>query len=110
MDGRNIFHCGDSAYFDGFKEIGERHDIEVALLPIGGYDAPTGREVHMNPEEAVQAFLELRAKTLVPMHYGSFRLGYEPLDEPPARLLVSASAQGIANKVLVLTEGTPVVL
>jgi L-ascorbate metabolism protein UlaG (beta-lactamase superfamily) len=79
-------------------------------LPIGGYDAPTGREVHMNPEEAVQAFLELGAKTLVPMHYGSFRLGYEPLDEPPARLLASASARGIDDKVLVLTEGTPVVL
>src|SRR5438270_6986118 len=110
MDGRSIFHCGDSAYFEGFKEIGERHDIDVALLPIGAYDAPTGREVHMNPEEAVQAFLELRANTLVPMHYGSFRLGYEPLDEPPARLLAAAKAHGIDHKVLVLTEGAPVVL
>src|SRR5437762_2230097 len=110
MDGRTIFHCGDSAYFEGFKEIGERHDIEVALLPIGGYDAPTGREVHMNPEEAVQAFLELRARTLVPMHYGSFRLGYEPLDEPPARLMSAARAQGIDDRVLLLTEGAPVVL
>ncbi len=110
MDGRTIFHCGDSAYFPGFKEIGERYQIEVALLPIGGYDAPTGREVHMNPEQAVDAFLELRAKKLVPMHYGSFRLGYEPLDEPPARLLASARAHGIEDKVLVMTEGTPVVL
>ena len=110
MDGRSIFHCGDSAYFDGFKEIGERHDIDIALLPIGAYDAPTGREVHMNPEEAVQAFLELRANVFVPMHYGSFRLGYEPLDEPPARLLTAASAHGIDNKVLLLTEGVPVVV
>jgi L-ascorbate metabolism protein UlaG (beta-lactamase superfamily) len=110
MDGRTIFHCGDSAYFDGFKEIGDRHKIEIALLPIGGYDAPTGRSVHMNPEEAVQAFVELRAKTLVPMHYGSFRLGYEPLDEPPTRLMAAASVQGIADKVLLLTEGAPVVL
>ena len=75
-------------------------------LPIGAYDAPTGREVHMNPEEAVQAFLELGAKNLVPMHYGSFRLGYEPLDEPPARLLAAASAHGIEDKVLVMTEGS----
>jgi len=44
------------------------------------------------------------------MHYGSFRLGYEPLDEPPARLLASANARGLEDKVLVLTEGTPVVL
>lgn len=110
MDGRTIFHCGDSAYFEGFKEIGARYQIDIALLPIGGYDAPTGREVHMNPEQAVQAFKELGAKTLVPMHYGSFRLGYEPLDEPPARLLASARVHGIEDKVLVMTEGTPAVL
>lgn len=109
-EGRSIFHCGDSAYFEGFKEIGKRCEIEIALLPIGAYDPPSGREVHMNPEEAVQAFKELRAQTLVPMHYGSFRLGYEPLDEPPARLMACARAHGIEKKVLVMTEGTPVVL
>ncbi len=110
VDGRNIFHCGDSAYFPGFREIGEHYDIDVALLPIGAYDAPTGREVHMNPEEAVKAFNELGAKTLVPMHYGTFRLGYEPLDEPPVRLLACAREHGIEEKVLVMTEGNPVVL
>ncbi|MEP6936825.1 MAG: MBL fold metallo-hydrolase, partial [Chthoniobacterales bacterium] len=109
-DGRSIFHCGDSAYFDGFREIGKQFDIEIALLPIGAYDPPSGREVHMNPEEAVQAFKELRANTLVPMHYGSFRLGYEPMDEPPARLLACARQHGIEKNVLVMTEGTPVVL
>jgi L-ascorbate metabolism protein UlaG (beta-lactamase superfamily) len=110
VEGRSIFHCGDSAYFEGFAEIGKRFKIEVALLPIGAYDPPSGREVHMNPEQAVRAFRELRAKTLVPMHYGSFRLGYEPLDEPPARLLVCAREHGLEKKVLVMTEGTPVVL
>ena len=110
VNGRTIFHCGDSAYFPGFKEIGDRYDIEIALLPIGAYDAPTGREVHMNPEEAVKAFTELRAKTLVPMHYGTFRLGFEPLDEPPERLLTCARAHGLESNVLVMTEGQPVVL
>jgi L-ascorbate metabolism protein UlaG (beta-lactamase superfamily) len=109
-DGRSIFHCGDTAYFDGFREIGERHNIEIALLPIGAYDPPSGREVHMNPEEAVQAFKELRAKRLIPMHYGTFRLGYEPLDEPPARLLACAREAGIEDHVLVMTEGEPVLL
>jgi len=109
-NGRSIFHCGDSAYFPGFKEIGERHDVEIALLPIGAYDPPSGREVHMNPEEAVQAFLELGAKKLVPMHYGTFRLGYEPLDEPLTRLLARAREAGIDHNVLVMTEGQPVVL
>jgi L-ascorbate metabolism protein UlaG (beta-lactamase superfamily) len=109
-DSRSVFHCGDSAYFPGFKEIGERYKVEVALLPIGAYDPPLAREVHMNPEEAVRAFTELDAKTLVPMHYGSFRLGYEPLEEPLERLLESARTHGIENKVLVMTEGKPVVL
>jgi L-ascorbate metabolism protein UlaG (beta-lactamase superfamily) len=109
-EGRSIFHCGDSAYFPGFREIGEHYDIDVALLPIGAYEAPTGREVHMNPEEAVKAFAELGAKTLVPMHYGTFRLGWEPLHEPPERLLTCARAHGIEEKVLVMTEGRPVVL
>lgn len=109
-DGRSIFHCGDSAYFSGFAEIGKRFEIETALLPIGAYDSPSRREVHMNPEEAVRAFLELRAQKLVPMHYGTFRLGYEPLHEPPERLLSSARTHGVADKVLVMTEGRPVVL
>jgi L-ascorbate metabolism protein UlaG (beta-lactamase superfamily) len=110
VDDRTIFHCGDSAYFPGFREIGEHYKIDIALLPIGAYDAPTGREVHMNPEEAVKAFSELGAKTLVPMHYGTFRLGFEPLHEPPERLLACAREHGIADKVLVMTEGRPAVL
>jgi L-ascorbate metabolism protein UlaG (beta-lactamase superfamily) len=107
---RTIFHCGDSAFFPGFREIGEHYQIDIALLPIGAYDAPTGREVHMNPEEAVKAFIELRAKILVPMHYGTFRLGYEPIDEPLERLLAAAREHGLEDRVLVMTEGKPVVL
>jgi L-ascorbate metabolism protein UlaG (beta-lactamase superfamily) len=109
-DERTIFHCGDSAYFDGFKEIGRRFDVDIALLPIGAYEPPSGREVHMNPEQAVRAFAELRAKLLVPMHYGSFRLGYEPIDEPPARLRACAREHRIDDRVLVMTEGVPVLL
>lgn len=109
VGGRSIFHCGDTAYFDGFREIGERHQIDIALLPIGAYDPPSGREVHMNPEEAVRAFLELGAQRMVPMHYGTFRLSYEPLHEPPARLLASARAHGIEDRISVMTEGLPMV-
>ena len=105
--GRTIFHCGDTAYFDGFKEIGERFSIDVALLPIGAYDPPSGRKVHMNPEEAVQAFLDLKARRMVPMHYGTFRLSYEPMDEPPNRLRRQAEKRGLAEKVAFMTEGKP---
>ena len=107
--GRTIFHCGDTAFFEGFKEIGKRADIELALLPIGAYEAPTKRDVHMNPEQALQAFRELRAKMMIPMHFGTFRLSYEPLHEPPRRLLEKALELQILDKIRLLNEGEPTV-
>ena len=80
---------------------GRRLAPELALLPIGAYDPPTGRDVHMNPEEAVRAFLDLGARRMVPMHYGTFRLSYEPLHEPPARLLACAQHHGVAERISV---------
>lgn len=107
--GRSILHAGDSAYTAGiFPEIADRANVEIALLPIGAYDAPTKRNVHMNPEEALTAFTELRAQRLIPMHYGSFRLSYEPPNEPPQRLLEEAGRLGLLERVQVLTEGEPV--
>lgn len=104
--GRSVFHCGDSAYFDGFKEIGKRAEIDVALMPIGAYDAPSGRDVHMNPEEAVRAFGELGAKVMIPMHYGTFHLGNEPPNEPLERLLTEADRLGLSDRVLIAEEGS----
>ncbi len=107
--GRSILHSGDSSYFEGFKEIGERENVEIALLPIGAYDAPTKRDVHMNPEQALQAFIELKARTMIPMHFGTFRLSYEPMLEPPRRLLERALELQILDKVRLLNEGEPTV-
>ena len=104
---RTVYHCGDSAAFDGFKEIGQRFDIDLALMPIGAYDAPSGREVHMNPEEAIDAFLVLGAKLMTPMHYGSFPLGGEPMHEPLERLISYAGGLGVSHRVQVLDEGDP---
>ena len=103
--GRTIYHCGDSAWFEGFSEIGNHAPIDIALLPIGAYDAPTGRDVHMNPEEALRAFQALGAGLMIPMHYGTFRLGFEPLDEPPDWLLGHARSLGLDEKIRFLKEG-----
>lgn len=100
-----VFHCGDSAYFNGFKEIGKHHTPDVTLMPIGAYDAPSGRDVHMNPEEAIRAFIEMEAGILIPMHYGTFPLGNEPYHEPVERLVAEAERLGVADRVLVLEEG-----
>ncbi len=107
--GRRIYHAGDSAYFTGFKEIGQRLNPDVALLPIGAYHPESFRRVHMGPDEAVKAFGDLGSQWLVPMHYGTFRLAFEEMDEPPRWLRQLAQEHGISPKVRILDEGIPVV-
>lgn len=101
----SIYHAGDTAYFDGFQEIGERLQPQVALLPIGAYHPASFRAVHTSPEDAVQAFLDLKARWMVPMHYGTFKLSHEPIDEPVQRLKADARRRGVEKKVRILEEG-----
>ncbi|MEM9081253.1 MAG: MBL fold metallo-hydrolase [Verrucomicrobiota bacterium] len=105
-----IYHAGDSAYFDGFKTIGSRNNVDIALLPIGAYDAPSGRNVHLNPEQALQAFLDLGAHTLIPMHYATFPLGNEDFHEPEERLLAEASRLGLRDQIQILEPGKSITL
>lgn len=105
--GRSIYHAGDSAYFDGFKQIGQVCPPEIALLPIGAYHPETFRHVHMGPDDAVRVFKDLKARWLVPMHFGAWRLSFEDLDEPPRWLKVLAEKEGISSKVKFLEEGVP---
>jgi L-ascorbate metabolism protein UlaG (beta-lactamase superfamily) len=90
IEGRSaaVYHSGDSAYFEGFAEIAARFPrLDAALLPIGAYDPAWFMEKqHMSPEQALHAFQDLRARTFVAMHWGTFKLSDEPLDEPPIRL------------------------
>ena len=103
--GHALYHSGDTAYFDGFAKIGKRLKPEVALLPIGAYRPDNYRAVHASPEEAVQAFLDLGAQRMIPMHYGTFRLSQEPLEEPVQRLLAAGKAAGVESRICVLPEG-----
>lgn len=83
-----VYFAGDTAYFSGFKEIGQQFSIDIALLPIGAYEPRWFmKDVHMSPEEAGEAFLEVDAKYFCPMHWGTFELTDEDHDEPPKRLL-----------------------
>lgn len=103
--GHSVYHSGDTAYFDGFREIGLRLKPDVALLPIGAYFPDSYRSVHTSPEEALRAFVELGAEEMVPMHYGTFRLGREPMDEPLERLQAEAARIGITDKLKIFEEG-----
>jgi L-ascorbate metabolism protein UlaG (beta-lactamase superfamily) len=100
-----VYHAGDTAYFSGFREIGRRLAPELALLPIGAYDPPQFRNVHTSPADAMRAFLDLKSQWMVPMHYGTFRLSHEPIDEPLKLLAREANAAGVKDKVVVLEEG-----
>ena len=101
----SLYHSGDTAWFSGFAEIGNRLKPRVALLPIGAYSPENFRSVHTSPEDALAAFQALGSEWMIPMHYGTFRLSLEPMDEPPRRLLAAARQAGIADRVLVLQEG-----
>jgi L-ascorbate metabolism protein UlaG (beta-lactamase superfamily) len=87
-DGVRAYHSGDTAWFHGFAEIGRRAGpIHAAMLPIGAYEPRWFmRTQHMNPEDAVQAFAALGAERFFAMHWGTFKLTDEALDEPPQRL------------------------
>jgi len=81
------YFAGDTGYGPHFKDVGTRHGpFRLAVLPVGAYEpqwfmAP----VHQDPNDAVQAAIDLRATTSVPMHYGTFELAddgeTEPIDE-----------------------------
>jgi Predicted Zn-dependent hydrolases of the beta-lactamase fold len=83
-NGKTIYFGGDTAQGDHFKEIAALFPkIDYALLPIGAYKPRfINRYVHMSPEEAVDAAAALNAKHLVPMHYGTYPMGREPISEP----------------------------
>lgn len=102
-----IYHSGDTAMGDHFKEIGEKFEINEAFLPIGAYrPEKIMKHNHTNPPEALEACKLLGAKTLIPIHYGTFRLSDEPLDEPLEwfNALTSANAYPFETKVLGIGE------
>jgi L-ascorbate metabolism protein UlaG (beta-lactamase superfamily) len=85
---QRLYHAGDTAYFDGFREIADRFPgLLAAMLPIGGYRPAWFMEhYHLNPEQAGRAYVDLGARYLVPMHWGTFQLTDEPLCEPEGRM------------------------
>lgn len=85
--GRSVYFVGDTGYFRGFKDIADRYELDIVLMPIGAYEPEWFMSVsHINPEDAVKAFLELKGKTFIPMHYGAYRLADDTGPEALERL------------------------
>jgi len=94
-DDLRVFFSGDTGYFDGFRTIGERlGPFDVTLIETGAYD-PQWPYVHMQPEETVQAHIDLRGRTLIPIHNGTFDLAMHRWQEPFERVTALAMVRGI---------------
>jgi N-acyl-phosphatidylethanolamine-hydrolysing phospholipase D len=96
---RRFYYAGDTGYFAGFADVGSRlGPFDLAALPIGAYEpAAMMRAHHMNPEEAMRAALDVGAVRAIGVHYGTFDLTDEPLDEPPHRFHEAARAAHVAD-------------
>jgi len=94
---RRLYFGGDSGYFGGFKDAGERlGPFDLAAIAVGAYRPPGIMQfTHTTPEQAVAAFEDLRANVLLGIHWGTFDLAEEPLGEPPARMLAEARRRSI---------------
>ncbi|RQZ42009.1 MBL fold metallo-hydrolase [Burkholderia sp. Bp9099] len=94
-DDLRVFFSGDTGYFDGFRTIGERlGPFDVTLIETGAYD-PQWPYVHMQPEETVQAHIDLRGRTLMPIHNGTFDLAMHRWQEPFERVTALAMVRGV---------------
>lgn len=106
-DGINIFFNGDSGYCSYPKTISKLFpNIDIAMIGVGAYHPPLMmKDVHTNPYEALQIFHDLKAKTFIPMHYGTFDLADEPLGEPYRILKQLQSETQIGKAIRLLDVG-----
>ena len=90
-----VFYSGDSGYFPGFRAIGAAHGpFDATLMSLGSY-GPTWPEIHMKPEEVVQAHADLGGGLLLPVHWATFNLAFHGWNEPAARAVAAAERQGV---------------
>lgn len=91
-----LFFSGDTGYFKGFKEIGAKYGpFDLAMVETGAYDK-MWPDVHMQPEETLQAFLDLDARWLLPVHNGTFDLAMHRWQEPLERISELAAGRGVS--------------
>jgi L-ascorbate metabolism protein UlaG (beta-lactamase superfamily) len=90
-----VFYSGDTGYAGHFKEIRQRlGDVDLTLVKVGAYGS-TWLDIHMDPEHAVQAHVDLGGKALLPVHWATFNLAYHAWEEPIVRTLAAAKAQNV---------------
>lgn len=102
--GESVFFSGDSGYFAGFREIGDRYGpFDLTMIETGAYDKDWA-SIHMSPEESVRAHLDLRGSVMVPIHNGTFDLAFHPWFEPLERAQRAAEEHGVFLRTPVVGE------
>lgn len=105
---RRFYHTGDTGYSPDFTAIGARlGPIDLATVPIGAYrPSAMMHSVHTTPEEALRIGLDAQARRMVAMHFGTFDLADEPLDEPPQRFRAEAERLGLGpDRAVIMSIG-----
>lgn len=96
-----VYFVGDTGYFRGFRDIAEKFHPNYVLMPIGAYEPEWFMaSSHINPEDAVKAFLELNGDYFIPMHYGAYRLADDTGPEALERLLDEWDRRQLAREQL----------
>ncbi len=107
-DIESIFFSGDSGYAAHFKEIGKKYGpFDFAMMECGQYNE-LWPDIHMFPEETAQAGLDVKAKTIMPIHWGAFKLAMHPWTDPVERVTKKAKELDIA--VITPKIGAPIFL
>lgn len=103
---KTVYFAGDTALFSGFGEIGDRFQIDVALLPIGAYRPQWFmKRHHMGPQDVFGALEMLGAQEMIPIHWGSFRLAWDGIDEPKEVLLRLMESSCMEKRIRILENG-----
>ena len=104
--GYTIYISGDTAYFEGFDQLGKEYDIDLAIFNVGAYEPRWFMaQSHINPRETVQAFKALDARKLMAIHWGTFRLGNEPVHFPPMQVKEELEKEGLLDRLVDLKQG-----
>jgi L-ascorbate metabolism protein UlaG (beta-lactamase superfamily) len=107
LPGGNLFFAGDTGFGGGlWADLAARHGpYRFAILPVGAYlPRDVMRSNHMHPDEAVEAFRRLGARSALGVHWGTFQLTFEAIDDPPRRLAAALKNRGIAPDRFVTTQ------
>lgn len=108
---KTVYFAGDTGLFDRFKEIGSHYQIDVALLPVGGYRPRWFMKGHhMSPDDAIEAMEMLEVKEMIPIHWGSFRMALDGVDEPKDVLLRSYENSHLKGRIHILENGAKFLL